>query len=104
MKNPNVTDLTMSATRALWGHVSPCLRTASVEFSEDTIYWRCLFDSDATDDDIELASMAGAELIADFSHPWEFEEDLRIVPFPEALTNLEYLVYHRHEHNYYKEE
>ncbi len=47
--------------------------------------------------------MAGSEIIADFSSEVTIDEDVNIVPFPEKLVNLKWLVYYRHEHNYYNE-
>ena len=98
------TKLKLSAQRALWGHVPACLRFASIQKNENTIEWRCIFDSEATDDDFELARMAGTEIISDFTPETKINEDIRIVPFPEKPTNLEFLVFSRHEHNYYKDE
>jgi hypothetical protein len=94
--------LRLSAQRALWGHVPACLRSASIQKDGNTIRWRCVFDSEATEDDFELARMAGTEIIADFSSPTDIEEEILIIPFPEKPTYLEHLVYLRHEHNYYK--
>ena len=96
-------ELRLSAQRALWGHVPPCLRTASISFVEKEITWRCCFDSDVTEEDIELLQMAGTEIIADFESGITIKEEMLVVPFPEKTTDFSLLVYYRHEHNYYRE-
>ena len=89
--------LRLSAQRALCGHVPACLRSASIQKDGNTIRWRCVFDAGATEDDLELASVAGSEIIADFRSPADIEEEIVITPFPEKPTHLEHLVYLRHE-------
>ncbi len=94
--------LRLSAQRALWGHAPSTLRTASIDIKNNVILWKCIFDKDATDNDFELLRMAGTEIIADFSH-FNIEEEMTIIPFPTKTEDLEFLVYYRHEHNYYEE-
>ena len=101
--NDDSVRLRLSAQRALWGHVPACLRSASIEKVEDTIRWRCVFDIEATDDDFELARMAGGEIIADFSAPTIMDEQIVKSAFPDKIAHLEHLIFLRHEHNYYKE-
>ncbi len=62
--------LCLSAQRALWGQVPPTLRAASIAAYEHCVYFRCYFDVTATEDDKELLSEAAAEILADFSDPW----------------------------------
>jgi hypothetical protein len=62
-----------------------------------------VFDSDATDDDFELAQVAGTEIIAEFSAPIMIEDEIVTTPFPQKLEHLQHLVYLRHEHNYYRD-
>ena len=96
--------LRLSAQRALLGHVPPCLRSASIQKTGDTIHWRCIFDSVATEDDFELARIAGTEIVADFSDIINFSEEIVVTPFPDSCADLEHLIFFRHEHNYYQEE
>ncbi|MCP5537300.1 MAG: hypothetical protein H7A51_13850 [Akkermansiaceae bacterium] len=98
-----ITILKLSALRALWGHVSPTLRSASIERTGDTIKWRCVFDTGASEDDLELASMAGTEIIADYELPITIEQEAIITPFPDRVNELEHRIFFRHEHGYYKE-
>jgi hypothetical protein len=93
--------LILSGVRALLGEVPPTLRSVSIELINDIIHWQCIFDSDANADDIELLSSASTEVIADFSN-YGLNEKLEIVAFPEKVTPLKNLIYHRHENNYWK--
>ncbi len=95
-------NLMLSAQRALLGHVPPCLRAASIQKDGDTIRWRCVFDANATEEDFELARMAGTEIMADFSAPTDIDEQIVTLPFPQPPEHLRHLVYFRHEHNYYR--
>jgi len=101
--NDEAIALRLSAQRALWGHVPACLRSASIQKVGDTIRWRCVFDAEATEDDFELARMAGTEIIADYSAPTKIDEQIVKTPFPQKLEHLEHLVFLRHEHNYYRD-
>jgi hypothetical protein len=102
MKDDSIS-LRLSAQRALLGHVPACLRSASIQKEGDTILWRCVFDAEATEDDFELARMAGTEIIADFGAPTTIDEEILTIPFPEKVEHLEHLVFLRHENNYYRE-
>lgn len=90
--------LVLSSVRALLGAVTPHLRSVSVELRETNIVWQCIFDTDATEDDLELLSAAAAEVIADFSD-YVIEEVIRKVPYPQKTSYLKNLVYLRHEEN-----
>lgn len=96
MKSPKDISLTLSAVRALLGNVTSPLRSASVEWKENTIIWKCVFDTTATADDYELMSIAAAEIISDFPDA-ELEEIYLTVAPPESVEPLEHLIYHRHE-------
>lgn len=96
MKSPKDISLTLSAVRALLGNVTSPLRSASVEWKENTIIWKCVFDTTATADDYELMSIAAAEIISDFPDA-ELEEIYLTVEPPESVEPLEHLIYHRHE-------
>ena len=84
------------------GQIPPSLRSVSLELRETTIVWQCLFDTNANEDDFDLASMAAGEMIADFNE-YGLEEVIEYVPFPNKMIYLKNLVYLRHEHNYYRD-
>ena len=88
--------LILSGTRALWGSVTPPLRSVSIELKDETIIWKCAFDTNASEDDFELASDAAGEVIADFPN-YNLEEIIIIVPDNIPTEPLENLIYLRHE-------
>ena len=94
--------LILSSIRALQGEITSSLRSVSVELQEKKVFWQCLFDSDATEDDFELMSVACAEVIADYPWGYTLEEIIKYVPVPEDMKHLKNLIYLRHEQNYYK--
>jgi hypothetical protein len=100
MANDNITQddkkLILSSLRALWGLVTPNLRSVSVELRDNTIFWQCIFDKDTTEDDLELMSDASGEVIADFNIN-KLKVDIQIIPFPEKTRHLKNLIYLRHE-------
>jgi hypothetical protein len=96
LKSPKDISLTLSAVRALLGNVTPPLHSASVEWKENTIIWKCVFDSTATEDDYELMSIAAAEIISDFPDAELKEIYLTVTP-PEIVEPLEHLIYQRYE-------
>jgi len=102
MKNKIDISLILSGVRALLGHVPSALRQVSVEVNDDTIYWKCVFDSNANEKDIELLSQASAELISDYSN-YKLKEIYEVIEYPTKGSSLKNLIYYRHEHNYYED-
>ncbi len=100
MTNDNKTQddskLILSSVRALWGLVTPHLRSVSVEMRDNTIFWQCIFDKDATEGDLEFMSEASSEVIADFKSN-KINENIQIIPFPEKTRHLKNLIYLRNE-------
>jgi hypothetical protein len=94
--------LILSGTRALIGEITPSLRSVSLEERNTTIFWKCVFDTNATEDDFELLSAAAAQVIADFPNVNGLEEIIIVIPFPKPTEPLKNLIYHRHENNYWK--
>lgn len=86
MKTETDRKLILSSVRALKGHVSPPLRAVSVEMVNDVIQWKCEYDSNATEDDFELGSMAAGEVAADF--PWEFSSLKLSVPMNFQIKSI----------------
>ena len=88
--------LILSSVRALWGCVMPSLRTVSIELNDDIILWKCVFDSTATEDDLENLSAAAAEVTADFPK-YGLKEIIVTIPFPQKTEPLKNLIYLRKE-------
>ena len=95
-------ELILSSIRALQCNVTSPLRSASIEMIGNTIRWKCEYDSDATDDDLELASIAAAEIVADFPSVTNLDEIIIKTKYPEKTEPLKNLIFLRHELNYYK--
>lgn len=91
------TDLRLSAMRALLGNVPGSLRAFSAECSAATLRLRSIFDATATDADMELLSIAGAEIIADYP-ACELEEEFIRSATEDTMIHLAQLVFLRHEH------
>jgi hypothetical protein len=94
--------LILSSLKALIGEITPSLRCVSVEEKNKTILWKCVFDSNVTEDDFELLSAAATEVIADYPSPYGIEEIIIVIPCPQPTEPLKHVIYHRHEYNYWK--
>ena len=94
--------LVLSGLRALCGNITPPFRSVSVELKKDTIILKCVFDTNATEDDFELASIIATEIIADFPN-YNIEEITITIPQPISAELLKNILYCRHELNYYRE-
>ncbi|WP_207428798.1 hypothetical protein [Pedobacter sp. SYSU D00535] len=93
--------LQLSSLRALWGEITPVLRSVSVEVQGNELRWQCIFDEKATEDDFELMKMAAAEVIGDFPQLL-LKEIIKTTSITNNMTHLKNLIYLRHEANYYK--
>lgn len=98
-------DIKLSAQRALFGCITRGLRAVSIELSNQTIRWRCVFGSEiAKDSQWQILSEAAAEVIADFPEPMKIEEEYLVVKFrdseqsqPNEIPHLQHVVFLRHE-------
>jgi hypothetical protein len=91
--------LTLSGVRALIGEITPALRSASIEFQNNKIVFKCVFDETAIEGDFELVSAAAGEIIADFPN-FDLEEIFLKISQPNPIKPLKNILYHRHESNY----
>src|SRR5262245_7191157 len=80
--------LRLSAQRALWGHVSAALRAVSLDLEGHRIRFKAVFDTGASQEDVELISFAAAEVISDFPQPFTMEEQVEIVSSPANFEKL----------------
>jgi hypothetical protein len=92
-------ELLLSLQRGLFGEVHPQLRQASIEADETGKIIRLRFEYDGNPEAVvrESCSCAAAEVIADFTSPWQLDEQHLSVAFPERLSPLQYVAYHRAE-------
>ena len=89
--------LRLSAQRALTGNVPTSLRAASLEMRDTTIFFQAVFEPGASDDDRELLSVAGAEIIADFAAPTTLNQEFLELAPPAEPPHLRHLVFLRWE-------
>lgn len=91
--------LRLSAQRALVGAVTPGLRAVSVEYSENIIKWRCIFESEqAKETQWEVLSAAATEVVSDYLHPVTINEEYLVVPSLHAkMEHLASVVFLRYE-------
>ena len=85
--------LIKSAKRALGNLIPQSLISASVEMKKKEIQWLCIFDQIATDDDIEFGSIAGTEIIADFTSEYGMNEMLEKLDPNAKVRTLKNIVY-----------
>jgi hypothetical protein len=89
--------LRLSGQRALLGQVTQNLRAVSVEVHSDTLIFQAVFDNDFSESDRELLSMAATEMLADCPSHFKIEERYIKLADPEAINNLEHLLFERYE-------
>jgi hypothetical protein len=96
---PLPVQLLLSLQRGLLGEVRSQLRQASIEADEKGKVVRVRFEYDGTPctETRESCACAATEVIADFSEPWQLEEQHVSVPFPQPLSGLKHLAYLRAE-------
>jgi hypothetical protein len=91
------TEIRLSACRALLGNVPSSLRAFSAEVSGNVVKLRSIFDQNATKEHIELLSIVGAEIIADYPSGQLLEEEFLELPSSEPMEHLSELIFHRYE-------
>jgi hypothetical protein len=91
------TEIRLSALRALLGNVPSSLRSFSAEVSGNVVRLRSIFDDTATEEHIELLSIVGAEIIADYPAEYALEEDFWKLSSSAQMEHLSELIFHRYE-------
>ena len=86
-----------SLQRALSGGVHPQLRQASIEMDSVAHLVRVRFEYDGSPEPeaLDACQIAGTEVIADFSAPWQIDEQHSAVACPGALSPLKCIAYRR---------
>lgn len=90
-------DIRLSAQRGLWGNVPCSLRAFSVEIDGTVVRTRSVFDESVDEEEKELLSAAGAEIIADYPASFTIEEEFLVVPKGEKMQHLAQLIFLRHQ-------
>ena len=87
--------LLWSAQRALLGHVTPNLRSFSLEKDGRTIRTLAVFAQEPTADEVELMQFTGTEIVADFVDG--FITEAVVVSDARPAPRLMHLAYQRWE-------
>jgi len=97
MTGSALTDVRLSAQRALWGAVPTSLRAFSVEVVGNIIRTRSIFDGTETTSHRELLAVATAEIIADFSSAFTIENECLSLPIGTLMPHLQHVIFQRYE-------
>lgn len=92
--------LRLSAKRALRGNTPKSLRKASIELIDKEVQWLCVLDFSATEDEIEECSIAGGELISDFTWEYGLNEMFEKTKPDEKPRELKNVIYQRVDRNF----
>jgi hypothetical protein len=92
-------DIRLSAQRALLDHITPPVRSVSVDIDEliKIIRVRFVFERQPSDSERDAASCAVAEILSDYGESWKLDEQYSVMPSPARTENLRIIVYHRCE-------
>lgn len=89
--------LMLRAVYRLLGAIPQTLQAVSVELNCFEISFRCYFDIQAVDSDIELLGVAAAELISDYPEPFILNDTYVKHASGQSMSHLKRLVFLRHE-------
>jgi hypothetical protein len=94
-----VDGLRLTAQTALLTHVTPPLRSVSVDLDAEArvVFVRFIFDRAPSPSQRDAASTAATEIGAAYPAPWMLDEEYVICPAPEPMRHLTWVVYHRCE-------
>ena len=92
--NEHMCDIRLSAQRALQGNVPMSLVTLSAEIRENEVWLRSILDGSATDEDRELLSCVGAEVIADYPNHF-LHEEIQEHSAIGSMAHLKHLIFQR---------
>ena len=61
------------------------------------VFVRFIFEREPSDSERDAAAGAGTEIIADYTAPWNIEEEYLVCAAPGKMKHRKWLVYHRCE-------
>lgn len=96
-------NLIISCHYALLGAIPYKLRGLAVKLENETLYWKGYFNGEPTDDEKEMLSVACTEVLADFPHIKDCEEEYINHKFPLKMDKLQFWAFLRWEDNEHDE-
>ena len=81
--------LLFSLHRALFGAIPKNLKGLRVKITNNLLIWQAFFETDPTEDEKEVLSVACTEVIADFPNINQVEEEYLYHPAPLKNTSME---------------
>lgn len=84
---------------SLLGNITPNLRAVEVVMEDDKFFnINFYYDNEASEDEVELSSLAETEFISDFPGPiYETNLNIKTLPYPNKIPQNGFLVYKRYE-------
>lgn len=95
----SINHLILSSHKALLGAIPSKLRGLTIKFENETLYWRCYFDEEPTEEEKEVLSIANTEVLADFPMMRFTEEEYKCYPYPLKMEMYQFWAYLRWEQN-----
>jgi len=93
----NISQLRLSAMRALWGVVTPNLRKVCIQEKNNNICLYFYYDKEPSEKEVELSEDAATIVIADFLEPFTISCERKVVSFPKKIDWHDDLIYFRYE-------
>jgi hypothetical protein len=86
----------LNMSRALWGEVSPALRSARVKWDDSAVYLYFFYDGKISEEDNESAECVATEFIASYPDH-NLEVNIIRLDYPQKVPEEGELVYKRRE-------
>ncbi|KGR89392.1 MULTISPECIES: hypothetical protein [Ureibacillus] len=96
---PTLNELIISSHYSLLGSIPNKLRGLTVKLENETLYWKCYFDGEPTEEEKEILNVACTEVIADFPIIKDVKEEYLNYRHPLKMEMLQFWAYLRWEQN-----
>ena len=82
--------LILSAQRALFCRITKNVKAIYATLAEDKLTWIVYYDTEPTEDEIELQRIATTEIVCDFPEAMSVDEQFLYHPEPICMKNTNY--------------
>lgn len=85
--------------RALLGYITPNLRAVEIKIEDESKFKIIFyFNSEISENEEELTSLAETEFVSDFPPPeYQVDRIVNLLPYPKKIPQVGFLVYKRYE-------